>query len=480
MIGFGERGGTFSGLAALRRTASLRRVRGAVCVALAFVPRASSDLIPGDCPAAFSCPSFLPFVAMPKVQRARTKLHTPAVGGSAWSAAAAAPSAEEVRDRNAIAVLDEDVEGLDLVTALGETEEQKRAAVADALKDLIAMGSGSDDDDDDDEDEDEDDEEEGDDTMDDGRMPSKGQLQISGLGAGAASGAAKAASASGASKAASAAAAKPKLEFAPSAPVRKGASKADKRAAKHDKLLSRLALPGTLVAAVKAEKNARKHNTAAFRSLRALGEQLAAPLLTPREQRKLNMQQKAAAAGIGVATGGAGGSEGLFLGGEGDALKLKQLEQQVQQRQQVAQAAAPKKQTKVAPAGDASATAAASAAHTAAAASAPAAAAAPRQSQSASARARNTRAELAHFTAVLAHPRFQAAPLAALQTHLANSQALQKLQQQVDALEQPDVAAAQQQAAAAARRNVSGSTKKKNKKAAMHRQQVLQQNMADD
>jgi hypothetical protein len=412
---------------------------------------------------------------MPKIQRVRTKLHAPAVGS--LHATPAAPSAEELRQRNAIQVLDEDVEGLDLVTALGETEEQKRAAVAAALKDLIAMGSDSDEDED--EEEDEEDEEEDDaaeeDAAMDGRMPSKGQLQLG-----------SASAAAGGKPAAAAKPAKPALVFAPSAPAApvlgKGASKADKRAAKHSKLMSRLALPGTLVAAVRAEKKAKKHaDAAAFHSLRKLGDQLATPLLTPREQRSLNLQLKAAtsaAAGTGAAASSKlRSTEGLFLGDEDDAAKLRQLEAQVQQRQM---AAAPKKQKAAA----APAAAATPAAPTAAA---PVVAAAPpprqphQPNQSAASRARANRAELAHFTAVLSHPRFQASPLAALQTHLANSQALQKLQQQVDELEQPDVAAAAAAQQAAARRsNVSGSTKKKNKKAAQHRQHVLQQQMGDD
>jgi hypothetical protein len=402
-----------------------------------------------------------------------------------------------------IEVLDEDVAGLDVDSAANESEASKRKAVADALKDLIAMGS----DDDEDEDGEDDEEDEAamqavldgmgsgsgsdDDDM-DGRMPAKGSLQVKPKSA---------LKAAGKVAPAAATAAKPSLSFAPSAPSRSAAdivaaaraaiaakaaaapaaaaadagedgaaapvkvkaTKLDKRAARHERLMSRLALPGT--AAMTAKRSAKGISAGAFHSLNLLGAELATSVLTPTQQNAIAKLQ--ARGGMGAA---GEKRDVLFLSEEGDRERMKQLQAQIQRVKQQTTVAAPRVPQTAAPAPN-SAAAALAAAPAAAAPVQPAAPTPspfiPTKNLSKQARKRQHANELAHFTAVLHHSSFQSSPLAALHTHLTNTTALQKLQQEAAGLSVP--APAQQ------KKSMSGSAKKKNKKAQDRRQQILQQ-----
>jgi hypothetical protein len=439
-------------------------------------------------------------VQMPKIEKQRIRLHAPAVklkhrsstgGGAAAAAAAAASSGgwqqagaarskkggQKQSKSDEIEVTDEDLEGLDLTSAANESEASKRAALADALKELIAMGSDSD--------EDEDGESDAEDAASaneamegDVRKPMKGQLQVKPQQA-----LAKAPSFQvGATP--SPAAAAPALLFAPSAPARSvpagtaansaadnagppvpgkiQPTKQDKRTQRHDRLMSRLALPGSATASATIHKR-NKHGS--FSSMVKMATELWANVLTPTQQnaRTLLAQKAAARAAAG------GGQDVLLLSDEGDRARLEQLQHTVRVRAPSASAASTPNP----------AAAAASSASAAAAASAPVAAAPPHTSSatpahrvlSKAARQRQHSSELAQFTAVLHHPQFQASPLHALQMHLTNSQAIKRLQEEADGIAEP----AQEQ-----RSKVSGSTKKKQKKALQRRQQILQQAQMQD
>jgi len=433
---------------------------------------------------------------MPKVKRDRSKLHSTAVG---WQQVGSGKAASKSKSGD-IEVLDEDVAGLDVDSAANESEASKRKAVADALKDLIAMGS------DDDEDDEDDEEDEAamqavfdgmgsgsgsdDDDM-DGRMPAKGSLQVKPKSA---------LKAAGKVAPAAATAAKPSLSFAPSAPSRSAAdivaaaraaiaakaaaapaaaavaagedgaavpakvkvTKLDKRAARHERLMSRLALPGT--AAMTAKRSAKGISAGAFHSLNLLGAELATSVLTPTQQNAIAKLQ--ARGGMGAA---GEKRDVLFLSEEGDRERMKQLQAQIQRVKQQTTVAAPRVPQTATPAPN-SAAAALAAAPAAAAPAQPAPTPSPfipTKNLSKQARKRQHANELAHFTAVLHHPSFQSSPLAALHTHLTNTTALQKLQQEAAGLSVP--APVQQ------KKSMSGSAKKKNKKAQDRRQQILQQ-----
>jgi len=428
---------------------------------------------------------------MPKVKRDRSKLHSTAVG---WQQVGSGKAASKSKSGD-IEVLDEDVAGLDVDSAANESEASKRKAVADALKDLIAMGS---DDDEDDEDGEDDEEDEAamqavldgmgsgsgsdDDDM-DGRMPAKGSLQVKPKSA---------LKAAGKVAPAAATAAKPSLSFAPSAPSRSAAdivaaaraaiaakaaaapaaaaaaagedgaaapvkvkaTKLDKRAARHERLMSRT-----------AKRSAKGISAGAFHSLNLLGAELATSVLTPTQQNAIAKLQ--ARGGMGAA---GEKRDVLFLSEEGDRERMKQLQAQIQRVKQQATVAAPRVPQTAAPAPN-SAAAALAAAPAAAAPVQPAAPTPspfiPTKNLSKQARKRQHANELAHFTAVLHHPSFQSSPLAALHTHLTNTTALQKLQQEAAGLSVP--------APAHQKKSMSGSAKKKNKKAQDRRQQILQQ-----
>lgn len=103
---------------------------------------------------------------MPKVRRERTltKRHGSAVSfepkskdANEWKQAETKKTkGKKSQGADMIPVDDEDLVGLDVESGANESEESKRASIAEALKDLIAMGDDDDDDDDEEDDDDDD------------------------------------------------------------------------------------------------------------------------------------------------------------------------------------------------------------------------------------------------------------------------------------------------------------------------------------
>lgn len=436
---------------------------------------------------------------MPKVKRERSKQHAPPAAtvtskdgwqpaGSKARKAAAASDIPEVEDSDLI--------GLDLEGGAKESEASKRAAIAAALKDLITMEDDDEDDDDDDDDDmgdlldddEEDADEDGDASMGGSNMklPMKGTLFTK-------SAMKKASSTTPSTNNAtvtSTQVTKSGLSFAPStasrsapqsvaAPVAaaaaasdatggvaKKATKIDKRAARHAKLMGRLGLPGTEF----GTRGQKKHPAAGpFGNMR-LDFQDA--LLTPSEQNARTLAARREAQ--------------LQAEQKRDVLFLSdgvEQERMVKLQKSIADAKAKRQAIAAAAATTASSSSSQQQQPSANEPVAPAAVSVKSTPSpfvqtkplTASQRAQLKRRELAQFTAVLHHPSFQASPLAALQLHTENSAAMKRLEAEHSSMYDEygnNITTQQQQQP---KKQLNGSKKKKNKNAAAHRQQILAQ-----